>query len=368
MWYCDSCQETIIPPKGPYYQPWKNKPPITSCPYCQGTSFTGETRILDTWMDSSNSALYIRMYPENTFSSLMADHYIADLRAQGKDIIRTWLHYSMLKGELLFTKPMFDKIWISGHILDDHGFKMSKSKGNITKPEPIIEKYGADALRLFGASEASHGSDIRFSESKLAGQAKFLTKLYNIAKFINNFPMSNDFDLEKLYETDKWILYELSRTLKIAYSGYDSFDFSITSNSLISFTWDLLSNHYIEMIKSRLFSEDDSLGKQSCIWTLYYILNAILKALAPIIPFITDYLYRELFNTSINTQTFDEIANFDFDYTTETTKSIKEFNTYIWKRKQELRLSLKDKINIKTFPDDLSKFKYDLLTMHHLEL
>ena len=372
LWYCANCHRTIIPPAGPYYQPWKDKPPIDHCPDCLSTSFIGETRIFDTWMDSSNSAMYIRTHPENKFSSTLSDinnqNYIANLRAQGKDIIRTWLHYSMLKGELLYSKPMFDKIWISGHIMDDHGFKMSKSRGNIIKPEPIIAKYGADALRLFGAGEASLGSDIRFNESKLAGQAKFINKLFNIAKFINRFQKIKDFDTNNLYETDKWIISELNTTLKIAYSGFDNFDFFIPTNSLLSFTWELFSNHYIEMIKPRLYSQDDAPGRESCIWTLYFILNAILKAFSPIIPFITDFIYRAMYHESISDQIFEKILELDFTSISELTPKIKHFNASIWKMKQEKNISLKDSITINDFPDDLSQLKDDLIPMHNLIL
>ena len=277
LWYCNNCHEPIIPPKGPYYQPWKDECPVKTCPKCKGNTFTGETRILDTWMDSSNSAIYIRTHPENSFSSnmndLSSDSYIADIRAQGKDIIRTWLHYSMLKSELLYSKPMFSKIWISGHVTDEFGYKMSKSKGNITKPELILSKYGADALRLFGATEASLGSDLRFNELKLAGQSKFFNKLFNIAKFITNFSFIEEFQYQDIYLTDQWILSELALTLTIAYEGYNKFDFYIPSNALLTFTWDLFSNHYIEMIKERIFSDEDKIGQQSASWTLYYTLK-----------------------------------------------------------------------------------------------
>ncbi len=371
IWYCRTCNEPILPEPGPYYQPWKNKCPIEQCPVCNGTSFIGENRILDTWMDSSNSAIYIRTYPENKFSQTMTDYtsnnYIADIRAQGKDIIRTWFHYSMLKGELLYSKPMFNKIWISGHVIDESGYKMSKSKGNIIKPEPIIAKYGADALRLFGSSEASLGSDIRFNESKLSGQSKFFNKLYNIAKFISNFPFEQYFDLQNLYTTDQWILSELGKTLALSYDGYDNFDFYIPTNALLAFTWDLFSNHYIEMIKGRIFSEDDDLGKKSACWTLYYCLKCILKAFEPIIPFITDFLFRKVFNESINDQIFEPLDKIPFEYSSEITESIKKFNASIWKAKQERNLSLKDNIKIDKIPFELEQFKEDLQSMHNIE-
>ena len=184
LWYCNDCNEILVPNPGPYYQPWKDLAPFNKCPKCGGHSFHGDERILDTWMDSSISAYYILRYPENKsapvgfIEKLFQERgYICDIRPQGKEIVRTWLYYSLLRGDLLFNRPMFDSAWVSGHVVTEIGEKMSKSKGNSIMPEPIIQKYGGDALRLFGASEASHGSDIRFSEERLAGIAKFLNKL-----------------------------------------------------------------------------------------------------------------------------------------------------------------------------------------------
>ncbi|KKK50426.1 hypothetical protein LCGC14_3125140, partial [marine sediment metagenome] len=152
LWYCNECNETIVPKGVSYYQPWKDPAPIDNCPNCSGTSFKGETRIFDTWMDSSISAYYILKYPHNQsvdedFTNDLLDRdFICDIRPQGKDIVRTWLHYSMLRGYLHFNQPMFNKAWISGHVVSETGEKMSKSKGNSIDPMKIIEKYGGDAL------------------------------------------------------------------------------------------------------------------------------------------------------------------------------------------------------------------------------
>lgn len=185
---------------------------------CKESSSREEERILDTWMDSSISAYFIQKYSMNKSINSIQElfkgkEFICDLRPSGKEIIRTWLHYSMLRGHLLFKKPMFQHIWISGHVMEKKGEKMSKSKGNIIEPEPIIEKYGADALRLFGASETKLGSDMKFSEEKLRGMSKFLTKLYNISKFISSFenPLNQDFDLNQLANIDKWIINQLHK-------------------------------------------------------------------------------------------------------------------------------------------------------------
>jgi len=102
LWYCDSCGSALVPPKGSYYKPWKDKPPFDSCPHCGSKEFTGEKRVLDTWFDSSSSVLYILGYERN--KEFFESAFPCSLRPQGKEIIRTWLYYTALKTYLLTGK------------------------------------------------------------------------------------------------------------------------------------------------------------------------------------------------------------------------------------------------------------------------
>jgi len=129
LWYC-KCGETIIPPKGEYYRPWLNKPPIKECPKCGGNEFKGEDRVFDTWFDSSISPFYVLHYEYN--KSFFKRSHPCSLRPQGKEIVRTWLYYTLLRTYQLTKKPIFENAWIHNHILDEKGIKMSKSLGNVS--------------------------------------------------------------------------------------------------------------------------------------------------------------------------------------------------------------------------------------------
>ena len=166
IWYCNACGAPSVPelegePK--YYQPWKDDPPFTTCPKCGAEEgFKGEDRTFDTWMDSSTSGLQAVGYMRD--EKLFKKAFGNVLRPQGKDIVRTWLYYSLLRTLQLTGKPAFNEVWVSGHVVDENGEAMSKSKGNSPPPMPFVEQYGADAMRMFGALEAGLGSDVRFSE------------------------------------------------------------------------------------------------------------------------------------------------------------------------------------------------------------
>jgi valyl-tRNA synthetase len=377
LWYCNECSETVIPEPGPYYQPWKDSAPIDKCSTCSGNNFRGENRIFDTWMDSSISAYYISKYPHNQSvepnftQKLLNRNFISDIRPQGKDIVRTWLHYSMLRGYLLFNKPMFDKAWISGHVVAETGEKMSKSTGNSIDPMIILEKYGGDALRLFGASEASHGSDLRFSETKLSGKSKFLNKLYNIARFISSFEFPDDFTESDIVFTDKWILSELAQISNKAMSGYESLDFHIPARELYQFTWETFASTYLELVKNRAYNRKNEFGKEeskSAKWTLYKCLESLLKLFAPIIPFITDYIYQRLYNKSIHTESFPETLKYN-QIASTLTENIISLNSLIWKLKEsnEPPIARREPIKSLVLPENMKLLEKDLFSYHNVE-
>lgn len=365
LWYCTKCNETIVPPPGPYYQPWKNPPPVEKCPKCGATDdFRGETRTLDTWMDSSLSGLITIFYTKD--DKFFKQNFPTSIRPQGKDIVRTWLYYSLLRTYQLFQAPAFEFVWISGHGLDEHGEAMSKSRGNAIDSNPFIEKYGADAFRLWGALEASLGSDYRFNEERLAGAHRFLTKLWNISRFISGFPQPNDNSID-LQPADYWILSEFNQLIQRAKAGYAQLDFLIPARELRIFTWDLFASHYLELVKGRAYSEQDEAGRKAAWYTLHTVLQAILKLLAPICPFITDKIYRELYNTktSIHKYLFPEpIDGITNDHPTET---LIQFNADIWKHKKDNKMSLREALPTVTASKTLKPYTEDLQRMHHIE-
>ncbi len=365
LWYCKKCNETIVPPPGPYYQPWKNPPPIKKCPKCgNADQFEGETRTLDTWMDSSISGLITIFYTED--DEFFQQHFPTSIRPQGKDIVRTWLYYSVLRVYQLFQAPAFKFVWISGHGLDEKGEAMSKSRGNAIDPNPIIEKYGADAFRLWGALEASLGSDYRFNEGRLAGAHRFLTKLWNVSRFISGFPQPK-VSTTNLHPADHWILSELNHIITRAKAGYARLDFIIPSRELRIFTWDLFASHYLELVKGRAYSEQDKIGQAAAWYTLHMVLKAILKLLAPICPYITDKIHRELYDkkTSIHKLKFPEI--FKGISEEHPTEMLTQFNADIWKHKKDQKISLREALPNVTAPKILKPYAEDLQRMHNIQ-
>ena len=361
IWYCKKCEKPNLPEPGKYYKPWKEDPPFRSCRYCNGTEFIGDDRTFDTWMDSSISPLFITRYKRD--EQFFNTTYPATIRPQAKDIVRTWLHYTVLRCYQLTDKAPFEKVWIMGYGVDEKGERMSKSRGNVIDPFPIIKKYGADTFRFWSASEVNLGYDFRCSELKIAGTQKFLTKLWNIARFISTFPLQN---MATIYPSDKWILGELSSLIEQCRKGYEELNFFIPATAIREFTWNVFAAHYVEMVKARSYGLGfDDEEKKAGWYTLHKSFSTILILLSPIIPFITDYLWRSLYShESIHKQKFPE--QIGYTELTNYTKQISEFNSSIWNSKKEKGMSLRDPINI-GIPSDLELFRKDLVPMHNIK-
>ena len=360
IWYCKNCSEPHVPEPGKYYKPWIEKCPINQCSKCKNTEFVGEERTFDTWMDSSVSPLFVSKF--NKDQEFFNKVYPTTIRPQAKDIVRTWLYYTLLRCEQLTGKKPWSEAWIMGYGLDEKGMKMSKSKGNAIDPLPVIEQFGADTFRFWSASEINHGYDFRCNEQKIESTKKFLSKLWNVSRFLSSFPV---IESGTPTMTDQWILSELDDLIKECKKGYDEYNFFIPAIAIREFTWNLFAAHYIEMVKARAygigFSDEE---RDGAIYTLHKTLSAILKLLAPITPFITEYLWKTLYSTeSIHKQ--HQVETESKYNQNKITKEITEFNSKVWNEKKIKNLSLKDSITI-TIPESLESFKKDLKSMHNL--
>jgi valyl-tRNA synthetase len=391
IWYCNVCKEpNLAPSDGKYYRPWKDKPPFEKCEKC-GTSsagFTGEDRTFDTWMDSSISPLYVTKFGRDKKTFDYA--YPTEIRPQAKDIIRTWLHYTMLRCVQLTGKIPWHEAWIMGYGVDEKGEKMSKSKGNVLDPFPIIQKYGADTFRFWSASEANLGYDFRCSEQRIAGTQKFLSKLWNVGRFLSSFEVIEERPIQQLEASDRWILAELARLVEECRRGYSEYNFFVPANAIRDFTWHLFAAHYIEMVKGRAYNTEknnnnnNDAGKRSALYTLHRCFSTILLLIAPIIPFIAEELWTKMYSsetaTTIHRQAmFRQEEKFitlppglEDTEMTKYTKQITDFNSVVWNKKKETisketgkPLSLKDPIDI-SVPTELAQFEQDLKEMHNL--
>ncbi len=359
IWYCKKCGNINLPEPGNYYQPWREKPPF-KCQTCGGNDFVGEERTFDTWMDSSITPLFISKYYKD--KKFFRKIFPNTIRPQGKEIVRTWLYYTLLRCYQLTKKPAFKYVWISGLGLDEKGEKMSKSKGNVIDVVPILKKYGADCFRFWNAAEASLGSDFRCSEQRIAGAAKFLTKLWNVARFVSSFPQPKN---AKLTTTDKWILAELSKLIDECLTGYNNFNFFIPANRIREFVWNLFAPHYIEMVKARAYGKGSKNEQRSAWFTLHTCLKNILLLLAPITPFITDFIWQSLYSKkSIHLEAFPK-TKWKNKKLLALTPLLVKFNSNIWSMKKAKNISLTQPIEVK-IPEKLKQFEKDLRNMHNI--
>ncbi len=369
LWYCKRCNYVFVPKPGKYYQPWKEKPPIKKCPKCGNNQFKGEERTFDTWFDSSVSEIYILGYLWN--KKFFYENFPCTLRPQGKEIVRNWLYFTLLKAYLFFGVTPFKNSWIHMHIVDEKGEKMSKSKGNIIDPQDVLEKHGAEAFRIWSCLEGNiTKGDVRCSNERIRGTAKFLTKLWNIARYISTFPKVNkSYELAAL---DKLIIAECNELIKRCRSGYEQLNMYIPANAIRAFTWNVFADHYIEAVKSRAYNHNgdfDERMQRGAWYTLHTCLKNVLKLLAPICPFITETLWLALYSKkSIHVQPFPT-AKLEWENSfIEVTPQFMNFNTTMWKYKKERALSLSKELKvIVNAPKSLEPFKEDLEAMHRIQ-
>ncbi|MBI2579207.1 MAG: valine--tRNA ligase [Candidatus Aenigmarchaeota archaeon] len=373
LWYCKKCNETIVPPKGKYYQPWREPPPDSmtpegrrvpfKCPSCGSAEFRGEERVLDTWFDSSISPLYVLHYPEEFFHK----HPVCTLRPQGKEIIRNWLYYTLLRCFHATGRSIFRDVWIHYHVVDESGKKMSKSVGNIIDPHEILERYSAEPFRFWAAIEGNITSDdFRCSFERIEGAGKTITKLWNVARFVSLF--ERPAEKPELAETDRWIMQEMNELIGFSRSSYENYDFHNPAARIKHFIWETFASHYIELVKSRAYNSAGVFTKeqqQSALYTLHYCLDTLLKLLAPVIPMITYRIYMDLRGKNIHKENFPET---DEEYKIPfSTAELEQLNSAIWKAKKDASLSLKAPVKLLALDEKFRVIEHDLKAAHSVQ-
>ncbi|MFH1722830.1 MAG: valine--tRNA ligase [Candidatus Altiarchaeota archaeon] len=296
VWYCEKCDEVILARKEDLpVDPLKDKPPLDKCPKCGGAEFTPERDILDTWATSSLTPhLCCELFRDHPIYEKL---YPMSLRPQAHDIITFWLFNTVVKSRMHDGANPWRDVVISGHAQDPHGRKMSKSVGNVVEPQEMIEKYSADALRFWAAS-SKLGEDLPFAEKELVTAQKFTTKLWNASRFV--FMHMEDFDGKKPNELsviDKWLLTKLDKVVKDATDSFEQYEYYRTKFEVEKFFWQVFCDYYLEMIKYRIYNPDvyGEEARKSAQYTLYQSLLAILKLMAPIMPYITEAVYQGYF-------------------------------------------------------------------------
>ena len=290
-YYCDDCGKTMVQAEKP-----------SKCTKCGSTHITQDPDTLDTWFSSALWPFSTLGWPEETED--FKYFYPTDTLVTGYDIIFFWVVRMMFSGIEHTGKVPFKNVLIHGIVRDSQGRKMSKSLGNGIDPLEIIDKYGTDALRLSLVMGITPGNDIRYMPEKLESASNFANKLWNAAKFVlMNIDSSNmdnaEIDISKLEYEDKWILSKLNTLIKEITANIDNFDIGVYAQKIYDFTWNEFCDWYIEIVKTRLYdkNEANTESKITAQKVLNKVLCDILKLLHPIMPFITEKIYCQLYNS-----------------------------------------------------------------------
>ena len=264
------------------------------CPQCGCRKFRQDNDVLDTWFSSALWPFSTLGYPDETED--LKYFYPTDVLVTGYDIIFFWVARMIFSGIEHTGRIPFKDVLIHGIVRDSQGRKMSKSLGNGIDPIEIIDKYGADALRFTLATGNAPGNDMRFYIERVEASRNFANKIWNAARFALMNLTIDEIKLpesDKLEISDKWILSEYNKTVKVVTENLDSFELGVALSNLYSFIWDDLCDWYIELIKTRLFDKESESGK-TAQYVLTYVLSNTMKLLHPFMPFITEEIWLHL--------------------------------------------------------------------------
>jgi valyl-tRNA synthetase len=346
-------------------------------------------------MDSSNSNLFVSGYLNQP--EVFENAFPTALRPQGKEIVRTWLYYTLLKSALLLDKPGFKHVWIDGLGMDPWGRKMSKSLGNGIDADSVLEcgaggrtgswkvkgpektvslranKIGSECFRLWKACDAQVGDDFQINPEEIE-QRYFgvLTKLFNVARFASQFEVPNNLDQvpENLSIEDRWIISEFQNTMSEVKESWNQLDIYSATQALKSFGTGILPSHYLEMVKSRLYDDD-----KTAAWTLHRIVRDFMSAFSPICPFFTHHISTTLYGTSsVDVDSFPEIFVAELGTNSDEGEKLRNlsielqaFNSEVWSTKKENSISLNQPISGISVPENLGLFAEVFARMHKLE-
>ena len=287
-YYCQKCGEVIVSKEEPH-----------KCTKCGSTNLKQDEDTLDTWFSSALWPFSTLGWPEQTEDYKY--FYPTSTLITGYDIIFFWVARMIFSALEHTGQVPFNKVFIHGIVRDSLGRKMSKSLGNGIDPLEIIAKYGTDALRFSLVLGISPGNDIRYMPEKLESASNFANKLWNASKFVlSNMPkdgskLAEDRLPENLCYEDKWILSKLNKLVKEVTNNLENFELGIATQKVYDFIWNEFCDWYIEMVKSRLYDENCT-TKFAAQYTLNKVLKDSLKLLHPVMPFVTEKIYMQLYH------------------------------------------------------------------------
>ncbi len=282
-YYCQECGEITVSKSMP-----------EKCPKCGSVHVKQDEDTLDTWFSSALWPFSTLGWPEKTKE--LEYFYPTDVLVTGYDIIFFWVIRMVFSGYEQTGKCPFSTVLIHGLVRDSQGRKMSKSLGNGIDPLEVIDKYGADALRMTLITGNAPGNDMRFYWERVEASRNFANKVWNASRFImmnmEKAPV-HEVSLADLTMADKWILSKVNTLAKDVTENLDKFELGIALQKVYDFVWEEFCDWYIEMVKPRLWNDEDS-TKAAALWTLKTVLINALKLLHPYMPFITEEIFCNL--------------------------------------------------------------------------
>ena len=319
-YYCDECGHINVDITKP-----------EKCEKCGSTKLTQDPDTLDTWFSSALWPFSTLGWPEETED--FKTFFPTNTLVTGYDIIFFWVVRMMFSSLEQTGKVPFKDVLMHGIVRDSQGRKMSKSLGNGIDPLEIIDKYSADALRFSLISGTTAGNDMRFMPEKLEAASNFANKVWNAAKFVlmNLEDYDNNNEKIELCIEDKWILSKLNTIITEVKVNMDNYDLGVALDKIYTFIWNEFCDWYIEIAKTRLYNKENTTRK-----TAQYVLNKVLgdslKLLHPFMPFVTEKIYKELYNNdeSIMISTYPEYSkDLEFKDEEQAVEELKEVITGI---------------------------------------
>ena len=319
-YYCEECGHINVEIEKP-----------EKCAKCGSTRLIQDPDTLDTWFSSALWPFSTLGWPEETDD--FKTFFPTNTLVTGYDIIFFWVVRMMFSSLEQTGKVPFKDVFIHGIVRDSQGRKMSKSLGNGIDPLEIIDNYSADALRFSLISGTSAGNDMRFMPEKLEAASNFANKVWNAAKFalMNLEDYDNSNEKIELCIEDKWILSKLNTLIAEVKVNMDNYDLGVALDKIYTFIWNEFCDWYIEIVKTRLYNKENATRK-----TAQYVLNKVLgdslKLLHPFMPFVTEKIYKELYNNdeSIMISTYPEYSkDLEFKDEEQAVEELKEVITGI---------------------------------------
>ena len=338
-WYCDECGHINVSREDP-----------TKCEKCGCTKLTRDEDVLDTWFSSGLWPFSTLGWPDLDSEDLKYWYPTTDM-VTGYDIIFFWVARMVVSGMEQMKKEPFKTVFIHGLVRDDKGRKMSKSLGNGIDPLEMAEKYGADALRFNLITGNSPGNDMRFYVEKCEAMRNFANKIWNASRYVlmnlkidePGLPAMEDLELE-----DKWVLSKLNTLIREVTANLDAYEIGVASSKVYDFIWDTYCDWYIELTKTRLYSENET-SKLAAQKVLVYVLDQVLRLLHPFMPFITEEIWQAIphegkFLISAEWPTYRE--EFAFGAEESSMQQIIEAITALRARRAEMNVPMSKKVNL----------------------